>query len=495
MPDGDLHAGIALREALGRAGIAVEEGVEVSHGPLPPGKVLARWRSAPLADWLPLLLTDSQNWYAEMLLRVLAAQVGEGRSDEGLRVVREMLELEVGIETGAVAQDDASGLSPFNLTTPRAVARLLEWSLARPWKESFVGALATPGKGTLATWPALPASLAAKTGTLQNALGLAGYLSPRGPQPTVFVIFWSQTPAGRGDLRRDIANLVGRWATLAADRRRGGALRQEDGEAGAFLGFEPGGGHRRQAEEDRHREAVGRHGHAEVDQREGQHEDEAAAGGHPDRPVLGAAAVLGRGVAAPSQPVEPEEQQRHRRADRRSPPARAGRCGRAPRSLEAGRLHPRESVVEGAEAAAGRPIVAGEAEAGAVGHQPFVQGHLVGRGLGETHEAALPAENGDAAQAERQRGGGHAEDLPAPVVERQQHALGEQAEHQGDQAGARAAEGDRREKDEEKQQRRAEQPDRLVEGPLAPGPAAPPTTSRRWRKAPRGRCRARNGRC
>ncbi len=79
VPDGDLHAGIALREALGRAGIAVEKGVEVSHGPLPPGKVLACWRSAPLADWLPLLLTDSQNWYAEMLLRVLAAQVGEGQ--------------------------------------------------------------------------------------------------------------------------------------------------------------------------------------------------------------------------------------------------------------------------------------------------------------------------------------------------------------------------------------------------------------------------------
>lgn len=212
VPDGDWHAGIALREALGRAGIAVEKGVEVSRTPLPPGKVLARWRSAPLADWLPLLLTDSQNWYAEMLLRVLAAQVGEGRTDEGLRVVRELLEQEVGIEAGAVAQDDASGLSPFNLATPRAVARLLEWSLTRPWKESFVGALATPGKGTLAAWPALPATLAAKTGTVQNALGLAGYLSPRGPQPTVFVIFWGQTPAARGDLRRDIANLVGRWA-------------------------------------------------------------------------------------------------------------------------------------------------------------------------------------------------------------------------------------------------------------------------------------------
>lgn len=212
VPDGDLHAGIALRDALGRAGIAVEKGVEVSRVALPPGKVLARWRGAPLAEWLPLLLTDSQNWYAEMLLRALAAQLGEGRTDEGLRAVREMLEQEVGIDPGAVVQDDASGLSPFNLTTPRAVARLLEWSLTRPWRETFVAALATPGKGTLAAWPALPATLAAKTGTLQNALGLAGYLAPRAAQPTIFVVFEGQTPAGRGDLRRDIASLVARWA-------------------------------------------------------------------------------------------------------------------------------------------------------------------------------------------------------------------------------------------------------------------------------------------
>lgn len=212
VPDGDHHAGLALRAALLRAGIRVDDGVEVSRTPLPPGKVAARFRSAPLAEILPLLLTESQNWYAEMLLRELAAQFGEGRSDDGLQLVRELLEQEVGIDKGAVALDDASGLSPFNLTTPRAVARLLEWSLKRPWKETFLRALATPGKGTLATWPALPASLAAKTGTLQNALGLAGYLAPRGAAPTIFVVFWGQTPENRGNLRRDIAQIVGRYA-------------------------------------------------------------------------------------------------------------------------------------------------------------------------------------------------------------------------------------------------------------------------------------------
>lgn len=212
VPDGDLHAGLALRAALLRAGIRVENPVEVSREPLPPGKVVASFRSAPLGEILPLLLTESQNWYAEMLLRQLAAQFGEGRSDDGLRLVREMLEREVGIDKGAVALDDASGLSPFNLATPRAVARLLEWSLSRPWKETFLGALATPGKGTLAAWPALPASLAAKTGTVQNALGLAGYLAPRGARPTIFVVFWGQTPENRGDLRRDIAKIVNRYA-------------------------------------------------------------------------------------------------------------------------------------------------------------------------------------------------------------------------------------------------------------------------------------------
>jgi D-alanyl-D-alanine carboxypeptidase/D-alanyl-D-alanine-endopeptidase (penicillin-binding protein 4) len=211
VPDGDAHAGAAFKAALARAGVIAENRVEVSRQALPPGKRLASVKSAPVAEMLPLLLTESHNWYAEMLLRMIAAQVGEGRSDDGLRLVREMLETQVGVEKGAVFFDDASGLSPFNLTTPRAMALLLEWSLARPWKESFLRALATPGKGTLAAWPALPAGVAAKTGTVQNTLGLAGYLSPRGSSPTIFVVFWNQTPENRGALRRDTAAIVNRY--------------------------------------------------------------------------------------------------------------------------------------------------------------------------------------------------------------------------------------------------------------------------------------------
>jgi len=211
VPDGDLHAGLALRAALEDAGIHVELGVEVSRRPLPAGKLLASWKSAKVSEILPLLLTESQNWYAEMLLRLLAAQQGEGRSDDGLRLISEMLEKELGIAKGTVVLDDASGLSPFNLTTPRAVLRLLEWSLTRPFKETFLAALATPGKGTLRAWPALPLNLAGKTGTLQNAIGLAGYLGPRSENPTIFVVFWNQTPEDRGALRRDIAQIVSRF--------------------------------------------------------------------------------------------------------------------------------------------------------------------------------------------------------------------------------------------------------------------------------------------
>lgn len=213
VPDGEAHAGAAFKAALARAGVIVENRVEVSRQALPPGKRLGGVKSATVAEMLVPMLTESHNWYAEMVLRMIAANVGEGRSDDGLRLVREMLEQQAGVEKGAVFFDDASGLSPFNLTTPRAVARLLEWSLGRPWKESFVRALATPGKGTLAAWPALPASVAAKTGTVQNALGLAGYLSPNGASPTIFVVFWNQTPENRGGLRRDIAAIVNRYGS------------------------------------------------------------------------------------------------------------------------------------------------------------------------------------------------------------------------------------------------------------------------------------------
>jgi D-alanyl-D-alanine carboxypeptidase/D-alanyl-D-alanine-endopeptidase (penicillin-binding protein 4) len=212
LPDPDQAAGRALHAALRRAGIEIVGDVEV-RAVGTGGAVLARFEGHPLADLIPLMLADSHNWYAEMLARQLALQQqGAGRSDEALRRLERFAEEVVGAPKGSVRLDDASGLSPFSLMTPRAVVELLRWVRLQPWHTVFEDALATADRGTLHSWPALPAGLRAKTGTIQNTLALAGYLPRPGREPLVFALFLNHRPDDRALLRREIAQELSAWA-------------------------------------------------------------------------------------------------------------------------------------------------------------------------------------------------------------------------------------------------------------------------------------------
>lgn len=217
VPSPDGWAGQRLRSALLEAGVVVEGGVRVeTRGAAQRTLVpLASIESPPLEELAVPILTDSENWYAEMLLRVLARAVtGEGRVDTGLEVVAAFLEQEVGVSSRYFELDDASGLSLENLIAPHAVVELLRWIWGREWRERFVHAMATPGKGTLRWWPGLP-PVAAKTGTLKNTLSLAGILMPEGQSPTFFACFLNHRPGRRPPQRVEIGRLLRHWQVQA----------------------------------------------------------------------------------------------------------------------------------------------------------------------------------------------------------------------------------------------------------------------------------------
>lgn len=224
VPDGDLHAGRELAAALREQGIELAGEVRLSvedvtgPGP-PPGEVLARFDSPPLSAWLEVILTDSSNWHAEMLLRLLAAEVlGEGRIDEGLELERRFLEEQVGLAAGSFDLDYASGLLALQPAVPRSVVALLRYVHRQPWGAAFRAALATPGRGTLEIWPDLP-SISAKTGMIRNTVALAGYLAA-GDDPTrepiAFACFLNHRLGDRGRMRSEITELVRRWRGLGS---------------------------------------------------------------------------------------------------------------------------------------------------------------------------------------------------------------------------------------------------------------------------------------
>ncbi len=206
-PQPSLYAAQELRRALRRRGIRLSGTLRQTTVGLPPkARALAEVESPTLAERLPVILRHSHNWQAEMLLRSLAFEVeGNGRHDTGLDLEARFLAQTVGIDEASFVLVDASGLSPYNLITPRAVVELLRFAWQQPWRRVLLDALAQPGKGTLAAWGALP-PMAAKSGTVRHSLGLAGYLGHlAGPQsgsmPVVFVDMISHDPSPRPELR------------------------------------------------------------------------------------------------------------------------------------------------------------------------------------------------------------------------------------------------------------------------------------------------------
>ena len=213
VPDGDLYAGARIRRALEDAGIVVAGEIRKRrrYDPPPSRPVLpiSAWTSPPLAEWLVPILRDSRSWYADMLLRHLADDEHDrGRLDGGLDVLRRFLQDELGMSESAVYLDDASGISPYNLISPRALAETLAWVLERPWRRAFVDALPRSKQGTLNIWPALPAGAAAKTGTLRHASALAGYLRLDSPQPISFACIANHRTEPRQVLRQELVSRI-----------------------------------------------------------------------------------------------------------------------------------------------------------------------------------------------------------------------------------------------------------------------------------------------
>ena len=223
-PSPELRAARRLRAALASAGVAVDGAVRRGAGPAVGGDsdkmvVLAELRSPPLGDLLERVMTDSHNWYADMLTLTLAKEVaGSGRFDDGVGVIADFAH-EVGGDDGGGARArvrlslaDGSGLSSSNLVTPRTLVQVLARALQHAWGQTLIDALAESGEGTLTAWPPLPAT-AAKTGTLRHTVALAGVIDAGSQAPVLFCYFVNHHLREATDARREIASAVRRWRT------------------------------------------------------------------------------------------------------------------------------------------------------------------------------------------------------------------------------------------------------------------------------------------
>lgn len=175
--------------ALRAAGVKVPSEAAISTGVTPANAhPLAAATSPPLRTLIELTNTPSDNFFAEMLLKNLGAELGGGGTTAaGAGVVRRALSNKFGIKPRF---DDGSGLSRYDSTSPRQVVTLLS-RLAKD--RVFVQSLAIAGKtGTLADemrGTRAQGRCRGKTGTLSDVASLAGYCQARDGHRLAFAFF------------------------------------------------------------------------------------------------------------------------------------------------------------------------------------------------------------------------------------------------------------------------------------------------------------------
>lgn len=209
------YAAWRLRMLLVARGVRVTGGIAVRHrplsaaddpagrgsapAPLPPRPTpLAQVIPAPLLDDLTLTNTVSQNLHAELLLRRVGRVTGSGSIADGQAQVTAIL-TRAGIERWRYDFADGSGMSSYNRVSPRGVARFLRWTQAQRWGAAWRATLPVAGStGTLRRrFVATPLAgrLWAKTGTLNAAAGLSGFMIARSGRTLTFASFANDMPA------------------------------------------------------------------------------------------------------------------------------------------------------------------------------------------------------------------------------------------------------------------------------------------------------------
>jgi D-alanyl-D-alanine carboxypeptidase/D-alanyl-D-alanine-endopeptidase (penicillin-binding protein 4) len=174
--------GAFLNALIGR-GVRVDGGIRLGRTPSTAVKV-ASLLSPPLASMIAAMNRESINHYAELLFRNAAR--GPQRNAIGTvanasNLIDTFFATKIGVDTSRLIFADGSGLSILDRVTPRAQVQLLGYAHRAPWGPWLHSSLPVAGDSELLrrrmrNTPA-EGNLHAKTGTTNDVIALAGYVT------------------------------------------------------------------------------------------------------------------------------------------------------------------------------------------------------------------------------------------------------------------------------------------------------------------------------
>lgn len=200
----------AMRTALAAKGIAIDgqtkrERVRLANGSLPGDLQIVARHEQTLPEILERCDRDSQNMFAEALLKAVGAYVGaensprEGSYATGRQVIELFLK-KLGLPSEGCVVDDGSGLSHSNRVTAAALNGVLVYMDRHPRQKEWISNLATPGgEGTLRKrMKELKGKMWGKTGHISGVSTLSGYVQGPKNRRYAFTILCNGSPPKGG---------------------------------------------------------------------------------------------------------------------------------------------------------------------------------------------------------------------------------------------------------------------------------------------------------
>lgn len=187
----------AFLAALRRNGVTVANGMTMAATPAGAMPV-SNWESPPLETLLAVMNRESVNVIAEHIFR--AASRGADRHTPGTALtadtaLRSLLQRTAGVRADAIRSSDGSGLSQLDQVSPRAMVQMLTWADRAPWGPLLHASLPLAGEsGTLRQrmrYTTAQTNLHAKTGTTNDVVALAGYVTARNGELLSFAMLYN----------------------------------------------------------------------------------------------------------------------------------------------------------------------------------------------------------------------------------------------------------------------------------------------------------------
>ena len=205
-----------FQQVLVAEGIPVKQALVASNSSN-FNRELAAVESPPLAELVKETNRESNNLYAEVLLRLLGkvtAQMPvpqEDTSEIGLKELKTAL-TQLGVNPNSYRLADGSGLSRHNLISPEALVQTLRLMANSPAASIYRASLPVAGEsGTLKNRINITPNrviLQAKTGTLSGVSALSGYIEVPNYEPLVFSIIVNQSDQSAAKVRSATDEIV-----------------------------------------------------------------------------------------------------------------------------------------------------------------------------------------------------------------------------------------------------------------------------------------------